>query len=258
MCMPNNFQRSHAAPKNRGKIISTSAYLDVTYPPCDLPRSAYPDSLAEWLHRHLYKRRGTLLDVGCGNGDFLAAFHRQGYSVAGVDISPKSKDLIGTFEISITDFTTDRLAYDDATFEFVFCKSVIEHLGDPIPLLQECHRVLAPGGIAVMLTPSWEHTYWGPFFIDHTHVTPFTKVSLQNAMLMSGFSAVRCSYFRQLPLLWKYPFLSTFSRFISIMPLPYRPHQEFPWPESVNKLIRFSKEVMLLGVGTKSDQPEKA
>ena len=32
-----------------------------------------------------------------------------------------------------------------------------------------------------MLTPSWRHTYWGPFFIDSTHVTPFTEASLHDS-----------------------------------------------------------------------------
>lgn len=106
----------------------------------------------------------------------------------------------------------------------------------------------------MIMTPSWEHTYWGPFYIDHTHVTPFTAPSLADALTIAGFEPVETSHFYQLPFLWRFPFLKPIAWTIAALPLPYRPYRPARWPDGMNKLIRFSKEVMLLAVGRKPRQ----
>jgi hypothetical protein len=100
------------------------------------------------------------------------------------------------------------------------------------------------------MCPSWKHSYKEAFYIDHTHVTPFTKFSLKTACELSGFKS-KCHYFYQLPLLWKFPILNIFRRLISVLPLPYRPFDEVIWSDSVNKMIRFSKEAMLISISEK-------
>jgi len=98
------------------------------------------------------------------------------------------------------------------------------------------------------MTPDWRSQF-KIFYNDYTHVRPFTRKGLQNALIIHGFSNVVCKYFYQLPLLWKYPFLNTFRFFIAILP------DSFKWKDKNQtkhiKLIRFSKERMLLSVGTK-------
>jgi SAM-dependent methyltransferase len=115
-------------------------------------------------------------------------------------------------------------------------------------MLSSAYNVLKPGGIAVIMTPSWPHTYWGPFYIDNTHVTPYTIPSLSDALQMVGFENIRTRYFYQLPFLWNHSWVIPLVRIFAALPLSYRPYQEAPWPDSLNKLIRFSKEVMLLAV----------
>jgi len=70
-------------------------------------------------------------------------------------------------------------------------------------------------------------------------------------MEMAGFGEVRVVLFRQLPFLWRHPWLKPLVGYVAALPLPYRPFQRAPWPEAVNKLIRFGKEVMLLGTGVR-------
>lgn len=43
----------------------------------------------------------------------------------------------------------------DASLDVVMCVSVLEHVWEPKVLLKEIHRVLAPGGIALLNVPSW-------------------------------------------------------------------------------------------------------
>jgi len=243
-----------SAPANRldeNSVFRSKDYLDLTYSPEKAPLGSYPRILAGWLHRRIYKHCGRLLDLGCGRGDHLEAFASLGFEVAGVDISPSAVAVPKEGQVRMVDLEHEPLPFPHESFDFVFSKSVVEHMRQPHKLLSKAFCALKPGGIAVIMTPSWRHTYWGPFYIDHTHVTPFTAPSLTDALSMAGFESVQVTHFRQLPLLWKLPFLEPLSWLVALLPIPYRPFSSAPWPEVINKFIRFSKEIMLLGVGHK-------
>jgi SAM-dependent methyltransferase len=237
-----------------GNVLLSGDYLDLTYGADRAPQTGYPDLLAELLRdRYLGARpAGRVLDFGCGRGDFLHAFSALGFEVAGVDVAERAAELAPGFEVHTIDGATSKLPFADASFDAVFSKSVVEHMRQPIDLVREAHRVLRPGGLAIVMTPSWEHQAWGPFYIDHTHVTPFTAPSLADLLRLAGFDDVRSEHFRQLPFTWRRPGLEVVPRIVARLPLSYRPYREARWPESVNKLIRFSKEVMLLAVGRRA------
>lgn len=226
-------------------ILKDSKYLEVTYSEERAPKGDYPSLLARHLMETAYGgRTGRLLDIGSGRGDFLDAFFRLGYVVAGTDISPFST----CDQVKGCNLECEPLPFPKNSFDFVFSKSVIEHLHAPHHLVSGAFRVLKPGGIAVIMTPSWAHTYWGPFYIDHTHVTPYTIPSLTDVLAIAGFEEVRTRYFYQLPVVWRHPSLIPAVRLFAALPFSYRPWQETRWPDSFNKLIRFSKEVMLISV----------
>ena len=46
-------------------------------------------------------------------------------------------------------------ALRDGALDVVLCVSVLEHLWDPKGMLREIHRLLAPGGVALLNVPSW-------------------------------------------------------------------------------------------------------
>ena len=232
-------------------VLAAPTYLDVTYSSASVPYGEYPHLLAQWLLKNVYPKPGCLLDLGCGRGEHLSAFARLGFDVAGVDISPRAPELAKGYHVEVADLEHDALPFTSDSFDFVFSKSVIEHMRHPTCLLSKALEALRPGGTAVIMTPSWAHTHWGPFYIDHTHVTPFTVPSLAEALTMVGFESVTVSHFYQLPFLWRHPFLKPVVFAVAALPLPYRPYQSALWPDGLNKLIRFSKEVMLLGIGRK-------
>jgi SAM-dependent methyltransferase len=234
-------------------VLHDPKYLQVTYAPDRAPKGSYPYLLAARLLKQVYKSPGRLLDLGCGRGDHLEAFASLGFEVAGVDVCAGAPELSQVCPVKVADLENDPLPFPAGSFDFVFSKSVIEHLRQPTRLLAKAREALKPGGIAVIMTPSWAHTYWGPFYIDHTHVTPFTAPSLQDAMTITGFESIAVSHFYQLPILWRYPWLTPCFWALARLPLPYRPYQSAPWPEGFNKVIRFSKEVMLLAVGRRSE-----
>ena len=232
-------------------VLQEEEYLALTYSTEREAYTRYPYLLAKWLLDNVYHRPGRLLDIGCGRGEYLAAYAHLGFEPAGLDISTWAQKVSPDFQVEIADLEKDPIPFPPETFDFVFSKSVLEHMRQPMNLLRGAFETLKPSGVAVIMVPSWAHTYWGPFYIDHTHVTPFTAPALADALALAKFEMVEVVHFYQLPFLWRYPFLKLFVKLVAALPLPYRPYQSASWPASLNKLIRFSKEVMLLGVGKK-------
>ena len=183
----------------------------------------------------------------------LRAFKNNNFEVFGTDIFPHSQKFEDEFNFKVGNIEEENLNYESNIFDSIFSKSVIEHLRKPMTILNESYRLLKPDGCCIIMTPSWVHNSWGPFYFDFTHVSPFTKPSLRDAMKMAGFKDIEVYHFYQLPLLWKYPYLSFFAKILAYLPIPYRPFYDFKtWPDNLNKTIRFSNEVMLLGIGRKS------
>lgn len=238
-------------PENKTAVGSTG-YIDVVYSDARRPRTGYPVQLASHLRTEYLTDTGRLLDLGCGRGEMLHAFADLGYQVAGVDIAPKVGEFCHPHEAHVVNLDGGELPFDAHSFDIVFSKSVIEHLQNPMPFLQMARNVLKPGGKLILMTPSWLHHGWGPFYLDHTHVTPFTMPSLRDVLTISGFEQTNILHFRQLPFLWKRPYLSPLVSAFAKLPLHYSPMYEmkYPWSDGINKLIRFSKEVMLLSVSS--------
>jgi SAM-dependent methyltransferase len=223
-------------------ILSGKNYLKVTYPE---RISDYPCKLTSYLSSEFFEGEDLgleIIDIGCGIGEYLDAFSDLGYQVLGIDISPVESE----HKIYQVDLEHKKIPIKDESVNFIFSKSVIEHMNNPLNLMEETYRVLTTGGKAVIMTPSWEYNYWGPFYIDHTHVTPFTRYSLEQALRLAGFKDVRVEYFYQLPFVWKSPFLKIIPKIISCLPIPFSPFKRSILPPVLNKLIRFSNEVMLI------------
>ena len=218
--------------------IFNKKYVSTTY---KNKKTSYPEKFCNHLFSE-FSEGSKLLDVGCGNGDFTLELEKLGFDIHGIDLSEEHQ--LGD-KFTKTNIQTDKYPFPDNHFDLVFSKSVIEHLREPDFLFDEVYRVLKPGGTFVCLTPSYKHSYKEQFYIDHTHVTPFTRHSLETLCELSGFEA-KCDYLYQLPFLWKYKFLKPIVKLFALLPIPYRPFNRINWPNSVNTFIRFSKEAMLI------------
>ena len=100
-------------------------------------------------------RGRSVLEVGCGAGVDLARFAKGGAQVTGVDLSSSAIDLAGAnfaqqglegrFDVA----DGERLPFPDDSFDLVFAHGVVQYTPNPQQLVEECHRVLKPGGEAV-------------------------------------------------------------------------------------------------------------
>ncbi len=100
-------------------------------------------------------RGKRVLDVGCGAGTDLVRFAKGGALVSGVDISPSAVALARQnfsqqdLEADLREADGEHLPYADGTFDLVFAHGVVQYTPDSRALVEECRRVLKPGGDAI-------------------------------------------------------------------------------------------------------------
>jgi len=218
-----------------------SDYLDIVYNTKDRPLTSYPEKLVNYLFEAFkLKKDLKFLEPGCGRGEHLKHFKDLGLDVYGLDISPESPKLSPNLNISVFDIESGKMPFPDDYFDVIYSKSFLEHIRIPVNFLNEAYRVLKPGGIIISLVPDWE-TQYQKFYDDHTHVSPFTSVSLHDIQLATGFKEVKVSKLRQLPIVWKYPVLNYFCNILALF-VPVRAKMPF---------LRWSRELMLVGKATK-------
>jgi ubiquinone/menaquinone biosynthesis C-methylase UbiE len=107
-------------------------------------------------------RGGRVLDVACGTGIFARmAAHVVGPAgkVVGIDPTPLVVEAARRIDItSIVEWRNWeglRLPFDDESFDVVSCQHALHRFSDPLVVLDEMRRVLAPGGRLGVMT-------WGP------------------------------------------------------------------------------------------------
>lgn len=91
---------------------------------------------------------GKLLDVGCGNGNVLAALEDTKIELYGIDLSEnminEAKNRLGSnVDLCIGD--AEKLPYQDDYFDVVVCNASFHHYPNPEVVLKDMHRVLKKG-----------------------------------------------------------------------------------------------------------------
>ncbi len=97
---------------------------------------------------------GEALDIGSGKGELIGAIRtRFGLRTTACDYTDTLMN-DSTQRVDIVDLNVGKLPYSDGRFCLVTCVETIEHLEQTRSLLREIHRVLEPGGLALITTPN--------------------------------------------------------------------------------------------------------
>ena len=132
-----------------------------TYPEEPSPIHSQITAMAiDYLFENFLPVRGALvLDVGCGQGVALKHFVERGCRPVGVTLNSTDLDECRKQGYTVAQMDQSFLAFDDATFDLVWARHVIEHSIFPYFTLTEFARVLKPGGLLYLEVPGVETSY---------------------------------------------------------------------------------------------------
>lgn len=145
-------------------------------------------------HKNKKLKGLRVLDVGCFTGEFLEILQEKGADVYGLELQKDAvkiaqKKMPG--KIFMSDVMNDPMPR--IKFDVVSMLGLIEHVTNPIKLLEKVSLLLKDGGIILVQTPNSGsllarimRQYWPPYEpVEHIHL--FSETSIRKALSKSGF-----------------------------------------------------------------------
>lgn len=144
-----------------------------------------------------YRLTNRLVDIGFGAGTLLEVASEAGWHSFGVEVN---KLAVRQAEMKGFDVFYGELYeanYESDYFDVVTASEIIEHVFDPVKLLKEIHRILRPGGLLWMTTPSAEGISFCLLRINWTCVSPpehlqiFSEKGIRAMLEDIGFTNIK-------------------------------------------------------------------
>lgn len=147
-------------------------------------------SYAGYGEGHIYRTvttrvgLGRVIDVGCGWGGCLTRLNYQGRRLYGIDLAAsglkKAEELTQSVQYCAADACY--IPFKSDTFDYLICTETLEHI-DTDDAVQECYRILKPGGTALFTVPSGRGIAGKTAY----HVRFFTFASFSCLLENAGF-----------------------------------------------------------------------
>ena len=150
-----------------------------------------------------YETGGRILEIGPGQGHFLKQCRDLGLEVEAIEFSPPlARALRERFGCVVREKPLEACGLPSRAYQGVAAFDLLEHVRDPMGLLREMWRILAPGGILVLSTVSTDNVLdalgrllarlglSGPMAKLHPpyHLYYFTPELLERYLAAAGFT----------------------------------------------------------------------
>ena len=141
----------------------------------------------------LAPKRGELLDIGCGTGNFLAAARDAGYEVTGTELDGNAarfaKERLGLPRV--LSLTIEEFVHQNAgkKFDVITFFEVLEHQASAAEFLSAVLACMRPGGYVALSVPNRERWLTGPDVLDYppNHFLRWNTRALRGFLEAAGF-----------------------------------------------------------------------
>lgn len=179
--------QTHPIPENLEQYYQSEDYISHT----DSKRSLF-EKIYQLVKQHTLsqkqqlilsyaKRKGKLLDIGAGTGDFLAFAKAKNWEVMGIEPSEKAKELARKKGVP---FVEDSQELSDNSFDVITMWHVLEHVRDLDKQLSELKRICKPGGYVIIAVPNFKSydakfykEFWAAYDVPR-HIWHFSKTAI--------------------------------------------------------------------------------
>lgn len=142
-------------------------------------------------------KSSSILDVACGAGHFLYYLQNEGYiNAQGIDLSEEQLTVAGKMGVKNLETANlfDYLPKVPTSFEMIVGSDIIEHLKkeEVLHFLDLIYRALKNNGTVLILAPNASSLFGANMvYIDFTHETSFTPVSLTQVLRICDYKDVK-------------------------------------------------------------------
>ncbi|MDA0149864.1 class I SAM-dependent methyltransferase [Vibrio sp. LaRot3] len=149
---------------------------------------------------------GALLELGCGNGTYTECFVEQAERIVATDVSQPMIEVSkirfeNELKVVVEQADCFALRYEDNSFDTVFMANLLHVIPNPVSALEECLRVLKPGGrlIGVSFTLHnmncfnklrLKYRYWRKYGLKNNNSIVLTPVLAHELAATAGFQDV--------------------------------------------------------------------
>ena len=146
------------------------------------------------LNFERFRLNGRILDIGCGQGDFLTEATKRKWQSYGTEYSTSAIQLSEKRGITIISEPANYEDFNGLTFDVITCFEVIEHIQSQCILFDLVYKLLRPGGLFYVTTPNFNSLL--RFFEKKNfkmisypeHLCFYTKYSLKYLAVTHGFT----------------------------------------------------------------------
>jgi predicted TPR repeat methyltransferase len=178
--------------------VTLDGYMDYDLDK-EVTKITYQNYLTD-LEKYLNKKNGiSMFEVGCATGFFMDLAHQRGWDTEGIDISQyavkkaQEKGLLATAAV-LESYQTEK------KFDVVAAQDVIEHVKDPIDMINRSRNLLNENGLFLITTPDegslWARV-WGKnwhAFVPPQHLFYFSTKNLSSLLEQNGFEVLHVAH----------------------------------------------------------------
>ena len=174
--------------ENLGKYYESEDYISHTDNKRSLFEKAYHFVKGIALKNKLnlinsqQSKKGRILDIGAGTGDFLMVAKNDGWQTVGIEPSDRAKGIAKNKGISFVENTS---ALENHSFDVITMWHVLEHVPDLEFQIKELKRLLKPDGTLIVAVPNFKsfdakyyETFWAAYDVP-IHFWHFSKKAIQ-------------------------------------------------------------------------------
>jgi SAM-dependent methyltransferase len=145
---------------------------------------------------------GRMLEVGSGIGNLSRFFLEDGCDLVLSDLRvpyvERLKDSFTSRDVVSIDLVHPRFttlyAQHLGQFDTVFALNVVEHIADDVGALENCRKLVRPGGVVVILVPAYEWLH-NRLDVQLGHYRRYTRTTLTSAFRQAGLEVSKSWYF---------------------------------------------------------------
>jgi len=150
-----------------------------------------------------FPRPGTMLDVGCGAGQYLLEMRDRGWKVQGSELSRSAADAGRAAGLDIRGGELMDAGFPADSFDFVRLNHSFEHIPNPAAILSEIRRILKPAGKLFIGVPNaqglWARLfgrYWWYLGLP-VHTFSYNPKNIRLMLEANGFRVERLRFYSE-------------------------------------------------------------